>query len=98
MLQCAVNSTASRQFLCPNETSVCSPAGESANVTSVPIHSAGPAVQRQRTLWLGVSSATSKAIVPSSSPEGERKRICKLPPSLDCPVVSLVHQPETPST
>src|SRR5690606_38591328 len=54
MLQWAVNSTASRQFRCPNRTTVYPSSWERPKVTSVPIHSGGPAVTRQATPFVGL--------------------------------------------
>src|SRR5262245_51638385 len=98
MLQWAVNSTASRQFRWPNTRIVKSPWGDTSKVASVPIHSAGPSLNRQCTVALGSTFVTSKSILPISLPAGSAKRTVIDPPCPDVPVVLLVHQPATPAT
>src|SRR6478609_7529817 len=78
-------------------TIVLSPCCDSANVTSVPIHSSGPAVNRQV-----ISSLVDFDIVnfalPISSPAFERNTTRTVPPGVDSPEVSSVHQPAIPAT
>src|SRR5574340_283451 len=77
---------------------VYSPSWDKLNIASVPIHSSGPDVKRHCTFLLGSSAMTSMFMLPISFPSAERKRTSIVPPILDEPDVSCVHQPATPST
>lgn len=70
---------------------------DSWKVISLPIHSSGPSMQRQRTSLFSPSSCTSITIPPRSSPDFVRKRNSIFPPTCVSPRTSSVHQWARPS-